>query len=316
MREFKNVIGIFISITLIFFPILPVQAYSSSSDHLAKYQKRLDELNHILETDYALLPDKKVSDEEMTGFLQGMSISEFDDYIYSLYDSDMGFKKNELSITRQKVDIPNNSVKNTKSDDRQIQRFYYSTDNYLYVAFRIKKDSNGKKLYDGVEKAGQRNNTYPAYEVYDYSYTPYKSAEQAAITFNCTKRLSPYLADTGSYHLSCIFKAGEGHVGASCRNMLVPTKVEEGHYIRFDKMRKFPDIVDKKLYIYCFDTDMHWEVSFKSKWEDLSFFIGQDGYYAVYIIPDEDKGIIADVEDLIYITEFDEERGRYMTNKL
>ena len=68
--------------------------------------------------------------------------------------------------------------------------------------------------------------------------------------------------------------------------MLVPTKVEEGHYIRFDKMRKFPDIVDKKLYIYCFDTDMHWEISFKNKWEDLSFFIGQNGYYAVYIIPE------------------------------
>ena len=142
MKGFKNVIGIFISITLIFFSILPAQAYSSSSDHLAKYQKRLDELNHILETGYALLPDRNISDEEMTGFLQGMSISEFDDYIYSLHDSDMEFKKNELSITRQKIDIPNNSVKNTKSDNRQIQRFYYSADNYLYVAFRIKKDSN------------------------------------------------------------------------------------------------------------------------------------------------------------------------------
>ena len=85
--------------------ILPVQAYSSSSDHLAKYQKRLDELNHILETGYALLPDRNISDEEMTGFLQGMTISEFDDYIYSLHDSDMEFKKNELSITRQKMDM-------------------------------------------------------------------------------------------------------------------------------------------------------------------------------------------------------------------
>ena len=105
--------------------ILPVQAYSSSSDHLAKYQKRLDELNHILETGYALLPDRNISDEEMTGFLQGMTISEFDDYIYSLHDSDMEFKKNELSITRQKIDIPNNSVKNTKSDNRQLSFIMY-----------------------------------------------------------------------------------------------------------------------------------------------------------------------------------------------
>ena len=125
MKGFKNVIGIFISITLIFFSILPAQAYSSSSDHLAKYQKRLDELNHILETGYALLPDRNISDEEMTGFLQGMSISEFDDYIYSLHDLDMEFKKNELSITRQKIDIPNNSVKNTKSDNRQLSFIMY-----------------------------------------------------------------------------------------------------------------------------------------------------------------------------------------------
>ena len=100
MKGFKNVIGIFISITLIFFSILPAQAYSSSSDHLAKYQKRLDELNYILETGYALFPDRNISDEEMTGFLQGMSISEFDDYIYSLHDLDMEFKKNELTYSK------------------------------------------------------------------------------------------------------------------------------------------------------------------------------------------------------------------------
>ena len=152
--------------------ILPVQAYSSSSDHLAKYQKRLDELNHILETGYALLPDRNISDEEMTGFLQGMTISEFDDYIYSLHDSDMEFKKNEMSITRQEIEIPNHSLKNTESDNRRIQKFHYSTDNYLYVDFKIKKDSNGKKLYDEVKKAGERHNSYPAYEVHGYSCTP------------------------------------------------------------------------------------------------------------------------------------------------
>lgn len=124
MQGFKNIKGIFISMTLIFFQIFSVQAGSSSSP-LAKYQKRLDELNHTLKTDYALLPDKNVSYEEMTAFYQNMSIAEFEDYIYSLHDSDMEFKKNELSITRQKIDIPNNSVKNTKSDNRQLSFIMY-----------------------------------------------------------------------------------------------------------------------------------------------------------------------------------------------
>ena len=315
MQGFKNIKGIFISMTLIFFQIFSVQAGSSSSP-LAKYQKRLDELNHTLKTDYALLPDKNVSYEEMTSFYQNMSIAEFEDYIYSLHDSDMEFKKNEMSITRQEIEIPNHSLKNTESDNRRIQKFYYSTDNYLYVDFKIKKDSNGKKLYDEVKKAGERHNSYPAYEVHGYSYTPCGNVEQAAITFTCTKYLSPYLTDTGNYHLSCIFKAGDGHVRASCYNMLTPIKIEYNHYIRFDKMKKFPDIADGKVNIYCFDTDTHWEVSFKNKWEDPRLFIGQDGYYAVYIIPDKDKGVIADVEKLIYITEFDEDSARYMTNKL
>lgn len=63
MQGFKNIKGIFISMTLIFFQIFSVQAGSSSSP-LAKYQKRLDELNHTLKTDYALLPDKNVSYEK------------------------------------------------------------------------------------------------------------------------------------------------------------------------------------------------------------------------------------------------------------
>ena len=233
MKKGKRILSIVFSLVFICVQFSSVYASSIYLDPLKVYKDRLMELNEELGTNYAICSDGTLSDKELEEFYQKMSMAEFDEYIYSLYQLDMENPVQEM--TEDKVmeqfgtlDLASlNSAKEmeeesacsdfTTYDSSKKQKYYYTgfKPHCFTVDFATGVNSNGKKCYTGIRGMSYYSAAYPYYTIEGYAGSFKKNYRQANIAFQSFKYLSPGLIDTGIHYLDCIFKIYGVHVYAS-----------------------------------------------------------------------------------------------------
>lgn len=71
---------------------------------------------------------------------------------------------------------------------------------------------NGVLRYSGIESTGSRVVSYPAYKMTSYDFGFQNSKRDVKCTWKCVKCIAKNVIATGSYTMSCTFRAGGGNV--------------------------------------------------------------------------------------------------------
>lgn len=169
----------------------------TNKDALRPYEEKLEELNEELGTNFELASTEGDTYDELVEFYTQMTMDEFEEYIRKAY-----FGETEMPKENAEVIIPRSSSS---------QRFYYDGTNYFYVNSIVTVE-NGVLRYSGIESTGSRVVSYPAYKMTSYDFGFQNSKRDVKCTWKCVKCIAKNVIATGSYTMSCTFRAGGGNV--------------------------------------------------------------------------------------------------------
>lgn len=193
---------------------------ATSSDPLKIYKERLTELNEELGTSYAIVSDGSMSDEEVVEFYKSMSMSEFDDYIYSLNQLDIQSSDGEdedveFEVSEEEIETEDSEISTYAST--QVQRYYYLgyEPNAFIYKWSIGRNSNNKKCYNYVTWSsctGRDTGVYPSFDLIGTSNSYTHNYRRAHMSASYYKYLSATLMDTAIHTRKFVFRINGGDV--------------------------------------------------------------------------------------------------------
>lgn len=195
--------------------IVPAMA-NSEKELLDAYYGALQEVNDELGTEYSFPTEEQLdsngySYSNMIDFYTSMSISEFKNYIISIYESE---SESSLNCVDTYIETVSTAALYSYT---KTQKYYYSTSlsntNYIYIKPVIYNDS-GVKRYESVTVYGEFHNTYPYYEPYSMKAIISSDGTYVTCKFSCNKYSSAYLV-TSNITRTVKFKASGGNVRAT-----------------------------------------------------------------------------------------------------
>ena len=206
-KKLSLVISLVLAFVLLCTPALA--AGTGYTAELAPYAAALESLNAELGTSYAIPTQSQLSAigetmSGMTAFYTDMTIPEFESYIINLNAQTETAEQAAPVAASGRAAITPYATTST-------QKCYYSGSNYLSISATV-YDAGGVYKYSSVNSYSYGRSSYPYYKPTSMSKQFLSSNVAVGCNFTCTKYISQYVVDSGSYSFYEVFTANGGDI--------------------------------------------------------------------------------------------------------
>lgn len=198
---------------------------------LSAYQNELDKINAQLGTNYGFPTEELLKIEGRTiddveKHFQQMTLDEFRDYIYNIYQNDYYNSENESNDAESEDEAIEYTfpVNTDDSQDANVgdrayssnQKYYYSgnTGKYLFINSTVFY-ADGHDRYSTIDNCGYGHlpsSGYPYYVVNDFYSSISTDKRTVSCLFVCYRYTGDDIIDTGIHNVNVVFTANGGDV--------------------------------------------------------------------------------------------------------